>query len=138
MTFDQFTGQVQNRARLASTDEALRAIRCTFQTLAERLTIDEAKDLASQLPTELALYFVVPVYSVRMTLKEYFARVSLCEQVTLPKSMHHARCVIEVLQEAVSEGEIRDVRAQLPKEWDALFESGSEGDLQPGDAALVY
>jgi uncharacterized protein (DUF2267 family) len=37
--------------------------------------------------------------------------------------------VIEVLQEAVSAGEIEDVRAQLPAEFDPLFDSGSEGTL---------
>jgi len=45
MTFDHFVGQVQHRAQLASTDEALQATRCTFETLAERLDFGETKDL---------------------------------------------------------------------------------------------
>ena len=129
MTFDHFVGQVQHRAQLASTDEALRAIRCTFETLAERLDFGETKDLAAQLPRELAIYFAASEHSERFSLNEFFKRVSEREQLTLPKSIHHARVVIEVLQEAVSAGEIRDVRAQLPKQWGALFESGSQGSF---------
>src|SRR5436853_5395829 len=116
MTFDHFVGQVQHRAQLASTDEALRAICCTFETLAERLDFGETKDLAAQLPRELAAYFVVSEHSMRFSLEDFFKRVSEREQVDLPKSIHHARVVMEVLQEAVSAGKIRDARAQLPKE----------------------
>jgi len=129
MTFDHFVGQVQHRAQLASTDQALRAIRCTFETLAERLSFDEAKDVAAQLPRELGTYFAVPEHSIRMSLDDFFHRVSEREGVDLPKSVHHARVVVEVLQEAVSPGEMRDVRGQLPKEWAALFDSGSQGSL---------
>src|SRR5438876_6383561 len=120
MTFDHFVGQVQHRAQLASTDEALRAIRCTFETLAERLDFGETKDLAAQLPRELAAYFAVQEHSKRFSLDEFFKHVSEREQVDLPKSIHHARVVVELLREAVSAGEIRDVRAQLPEDWNAL------------------
>jgi uncharacterized protein (DUF2267 family) len=138
MTFDHFVGQVQHRAQLASTDEALRAIRCTFETLAERLTYDEAKDLSAQLPRELAVYFAVPDHSIRMSLDRFFHRVSEREQVDLPKAIHHARVAIEMLEEAVSAGEIRDVRAQLPRDWDTLFESGSQGRLgRKNEAAVI-
>ena len=129
MTFDHFVGQVQHRAQLASTDEALRAIRCTFETLAERLDFGETKDLAAQLPRELAAYFAVQEHSKRFSLQEFFKRMSEREQMDLPKSIHHARVVVELLQEAVSAGEIRDVRAQLSDDWNALFEAGGEGRL---------
>src|SRR5437763_6615400 len=87
MTFDHFVGQVQHRAQLASTDEALRAIRCTFETLAERLDFGETKDLAAQLPRELAAYFAVQEHSKRFSLDEFFKRVSEREQIDLPKSI---------------------------------------------------
>ena len=56
MKFDDFTGKVQHKAKLASTDEALKAIRATLETLAERTAGDEAKNLAAQLPDEIVLY----------------------------------------------------------------------------------
>jgi uncharacterized protein (DUF2267 family) len=37
--------------------------------------------------------------------------------------------VIDGLQKAVSMGEMDDLRAQLPEDWDPLFKQGAEGDL---------
>ncbi len=37
MQYDQFVGQVQSRAPLASNGEAIAAIRATLETLGERL-----------------------------------------------------------------------------------------------------
>jgi uncharacterized protein (DUF2267 family) len=37
--------------------------------------------------------------------------------------------VIDVLQEAISAGEMEDPRLQLPDDWDSLFEAGAEGQL---------
>ena len=34
----------------------------------------------------------------------------------------HSRAVVSVLQEAVSEGEMEDVRRQFPSEFDPLFD----------------
>src|SRR4051812_26298599 len=56
MQYDRFVGHVQHRAQLASNGEAVHAIRATLPTLAERLTPEEAKDLASQLPQEIGVF----------------------------------------------------------------------------------
>jgi uncharacterized protein (DUF2267 family) len=129
MTFDQFVGQVQHKARLGSQGAAVRAIQATLQTLAERLNDGESKDLAAQLPREFAIYLQTPEHGVRMSLDEFFHKVSEREQENLPDSVYHTRVVMEVLQEAVSDGEIADVLAQLPPEWAVLF-AGSEGDMR--------
>ncbi len=123
MKYDEFVGRVQQRAHLASNAEAIGAIRATLQTLAERLAGGEANDLASQLPRELAHYLREPQRTEAWTLDEFFERVSKREQVDLPDSVHHSRAVISVLVEAVSPGEIEDILAQLPEEYEALFSS---------------
>ncbi len=46
-----------------------------------------------------------------------------------PRAVYHARVVMEVLQEGVTEGEMGDVRSQLPAEYDPLFEAGSQGEM---------
>jgi uncharacterized protein (DUF2267 family) len=132
MQYDEFVGQVQHRGRMASSGDAVKAIHATLQTLSERLTSGEAKDLAAQLPQEIAFYLhkePSPKDVERFTLQEFFERVSRREHVDLPKSIHHARAVIDVLCDAVSPGEINDVRGQLPAEFAPLFESGSTGEL---------
>jgi len=129
MTYDHFVGQVQHRAKLASTGEAVRAVEATLQTLAERLDEHEAKHLASQLPKTMQPYLQPGEFRVRMSLDDFFHRVSERENVPLPTAVYHARVVVEVLQEAVSLGEIEDVLAELPAEWAPLF-GGSRGELK--------
>jgi uncharacterized protein (DUF2267 family) len=62
-------------------------------------------------------------------LNEFFERVSSHEGTALPVAVHHARAVASVLRDAVSAGEIDDVLAQLPEDYEPLFESGSEGEM---------
>lgn len=131
MKHDEFIGQVQHRARLSSRGDAERATSATLETLGERLAGGEAKDFASQLPPHLAKYALSGLAGMgeRYTLDEFYRRVSDREGVDLPKAIFHARAVIEVLQEAISPGEIKDIRAQLPAEYNNLFEAGSQGGM---------
>jgi uncharacterized protein (DUF2267 family) len=135
MTFDKFIAEVQHRAHLPSTGDALRAVQAVLQTLGERLDAGEAKDLASQLARELAPYLQTDEHSVRMPLDEFFKRVSGRAGVDIPAAVYQVRVVLELLQQAVSAGEIADVRAQLPPEWGELFEAGSAGQMRLGEAA---
>ena len=116
MRYDEFLGHVQHRARLGSRGEAERATRATLETLAERLVGGEAHDLAAQLPPELArtLQLLDAGIGAKLTLDEFFELVSEREGVELEEATLHARVVIGVLTEAVSMGEIKDVRVQLP------------------------
>ncbi len=50
-------------------------------------------------------------------------------RVRCPSGRHHARAVVSELQDAVTGGEIDDVKSRLPDEFMPLFESGSEGKL---------
>jgi uncharacterized protein (DUF2267 family) len=131
MKYDEFIGQVRHRAGLGSHAEAERATRATLETLAERLAGGEAHDLAAQLPPELARYLELPDAGIgaKLTLDEFFELVSEREGVDLSAAVFHARVVIGVLTEAVSIGEIQDVRVQLPAAFEQLFNVENEGDL---------
>lgn len=87
-------------ARLASHGEAVAAIRATLETLAERLTPGQVKNLAAQLPREIAYY------------------------------LEHRAESLERFGLAVTKGIIDDVRAQLPNEFAPLFESGAQGRME--------
>lgn len=129
MQYDEFIGQVQDRARVDSRGEALKATRATLETLAERLAGNEPGNLGSQLPEEVAKFVGTGAQSESFGLDEFFKRVSKREEADLPVAAHHARAVVSVLQDAVAGGEIDDVKSQLPDEFMPLFESGSEGKL---------
>lgn len=126
MQHDEFIGQVQHRARLSTRGDAERATRSVLETLAERLDGGEAKDLAAQLPREIGLHLTRDPErawkSERLSLDDFFQRVSERESVDPPKAVFHARAVMSVVNDAVSAGEMDDVRQQLGEEFDLLFD----------------
>jgi uncharacterized protein (DUF2267 family) len=131
MQHDQFIGQVQNRARLSSRGDAELATRATLETLAERLAGNEPFDAAAQLPRGIKEYLQHEYAGggVPFSLDEFFLRVSQREDVDLPQAVYHARVVMEVLSEAVSPGEMDDIRSQLPSEYKPLLQ-GSQGRMR--------
>ena len=131
MKYEEFIAQVRHRARLASSDEAEIATRATFETLAGRLQGNEAAQLAAQLPQDIAMY-LQPAYAGigdSYDLNEFFRRISEREGVELADATFHARVVCGLLSEAVSIGEIDDVRAQLPPDFAKLFDVQNEGEI---------
>lgn len=131
MQFEEFSGQVQNLARLPSQGETMRAIAAVLETLGERLHGNQAETLAAQLPYGIGAYLRLGKQKEETDLDAFFRKVAEREGagVDLPAAVHHARVVIHVLQQAVSPGEIQDVLAQLPERWTALFEAGPEGEF---------
>jgi uncharacterized protein (DUF2267 family) len=65
----------------------------------------------------------------RFSVDEFFQRVSDREGVDLPQAVFHTRAVIEVLQKALTKGEVNNIRAQFPAEYKRLFEAGSLGGM---------
>jgi uncharacterized protein (DUF2267 family) len=144
MKHDQFVGQVQARAHLPSNGDAERVIRATLETLGERLEPGLADNIAAQLPHEIAHHLLRTGPSFeRLSLSDFFHRVcereeyAICERdlpgSKLPDATFHARVVMEVLQEALTPGAVRKLRAELPREYQPLLDSGSKGPLRKGD-----
>lgn len=115
---------------MGSREEAESAARATLQTLSERLAGQEPQNLASQLPPELAEHMSDEGGGESFSLSEFFERVAeRDESVDEPGAVYHARVVMEVLQDAVTGGELEDVKSQLPAEYAPLFEAGSRGEM---------
>ena len=129
MKYEAFVGFVQERARLGSQGEAVRAIHATLETLGERITPQEAQDLAAQLPKEIGDYLKQGKGPQRFDLQEFFMRVGAKESEEIPEAAFHARAVISVLVEAVTVAEMMDVIDQLPDDYRPLFDSGAEGEM---------
>ncbi len=132
MKYDEFIKEVQNRGHMESQEEAETATRATLETLAERLAGGEPQDLASQLPPELAehMRYEGEETSNPLSLDEFFERVNERDPgVDLPRAAYHARVVVDVLEDAVTEGVMDHVRSQLPEEYGPLFEAGSQGAM---------
>jgi uncharacterized protein (DUF2267 family) len=131
MTHEEFIGQVQHRAHLASRGAAEKAIRAVFETLAERTEHGAAAHVAAQLPRELGRFLQQRRDFHRLSLPEFFQRVRELEgsNIDVADAAYHARVVVEVLEEGVTEGALDKIKAGLPSDFDPLFTAGSRGPL---------
>ena len=57
----------------------------------------------------------------RFSFEEYLDRVGEIEGVDDRTALHHAQRIIALVSEVVPAGELRQVRAQLPPDFDELF-----------------
>lgn len=138
MQFNEFLGQVQHRAQLPSTGHALAATRATLVTLGERLAGGEPGQLAAQLPREISHFLRSGSpdsmgSGQRFNLTEFLERVARRENVPMERAAQHAQAVLEVVSEAVSPGEMEQVRSQLPEDIRRLLEGG--GKIVPDSIA---
>jgi uncharacterized protein (DUF2267 family) len=102
---------------------AERATRATIETLFERLSGGEARDLAEQLPRE----FVRPESIVPdrhpdpFDVEEFLRRIAEREPAGPSEAERDAVAVLTALRMAVTEREFADMTAQLPRTYDALL-----------------
>lgn len=115
---------VQETTDLANQDEASRAVRATLRTLGTRLAGGEPRDLAAQLPPELAEAVPAEGPGERFGVDEFYERVAAEEGCDPRKARQHARAVGSVLRTALTEGELDDLTSQLPDEYRDLFAVG--------------
>ena len=122
MKYDDFMGQVQNRLELSDTGRAVRATRAVLQSLAERLQRGEAEDLAGPLPMEVDFYLESADHGQRFDYDEFLDRVADRASVDRSDAAYYAKVVVGLVSELVPTGEIEQVRAQLPDDFDDAFE----------------
>ncbi len=129
MEYDHFIARVQEEADMADWDAATEGVTAVLATLGERLYRTEASHLAAQLPRELkgAIRAVRPPAPSRtavesFSLEEFYARVSKRADVGYPQAVQLTRGVAAVLKEAVSPGELEDIRSELSADYAELFD----------------
>lgn len=121
MEFLEFIQKVESSMR--GSGEAEQAVMAVFETLGERLSGGEASDIAAQLPEE----FRGPLESASgepesFGVERFFERVGEKEGVNKNTATEHARAVMAVLGQAITSGELQDVRSQLPQEFHPLLQ----------------
>jgi uncharacterized protein (DUF2267 family) len=136
MDHDEFLTIVEQAAR-AGGDAAERATRATLQTLAERLDRGEARDLAGQLPAELAPWIATMTTAEGFDIDEFLRRVAEREEVDVATAERHARAVFAALGRAVSPRELADMEAELPRDFAPLFAKGPDVEVVPAEAFLA-
>lgn len=120
MKHDEFMTKVGQRADVSlETAEALTA--ATLQTLAERISGGAAEDLAAQLPAELKPHLTgADEPAQRFGADEFVRRVAERTGADPDRARAGVRAVFTTIREAVTSGEIDDITAQLPKDFEEL------------------
>ncbi len=106
---------------------AEKVTRVVLADLGKQLTADEAKDLAGQLPQELESIVTERNSGddqVNDDVDDFLRRVAkhLGDHVDPEQARSHVRAVFATLNEAVTQGEIADLRSQLPAGFGPLFD----------------
>jgi uncharacterized protein (DUF2267 family) len=117
--YDRFVATVQQKAAL-SREAAERAAHATLQTLAERLSQGEARDLAAQLPPPLAGWLFTDTGAEGFGAGEFLRRVAERAGVDVETAERQARAVFTALGRTVSDDEVADMAAELPHDLAAL------------------
>lgn len=127
MKYDEFLKQVEQHGGPTERDHADAASKLVLAALGQRLAGREPRDLASQLPTELQdpLLRHTDASEIGDDLDDFLRRVAEREGrgCSPEQALEHSRAVLGTVASFVSEGEIQDLRSQLPAGYASLFET---------------
>ena len=106
-------------------EQSYNALRAVLHAMRDRLTVEEATDFAAQLPMLIRGIFYegwnpskVPV---KMDREEFLARVKQNFPYEVEGGMDRlVRTVLNALKEYVTEGELADIRSNMPKNLASL------------------
>ena len=108
-----------------------RMIGAVFSALSARLSPDEGEEFIAQLPIPLKERWYREVAerlgrgepgAVKLSKDQFLAKIQTEGHLaSAAEAEFIARCVIHVLKEAISPGEIQDAVAQLPSDLNVLF-----------------
>jgi uncharacterized protein (DUF2267 family) len=123
MEYNEFITHVQSLAQSNSREEAERATRATLQTITERIPGDEFKEVAAELPQELAqsLQRREGESSEAFNLQEFITRVSQRENIEPTTSAIHVRAVFAVLQNAIKPDKFSKFHNYFDHDYEELF-----------------
>lgn len=126
MDYDTFTGEVQNRTQLGSREEALKVSRITLETLSHRIEPGAAENLAAQLPEEIGRHLAKVDAVDSFNWDEFVDRIVDADdyqETDAADAVHHARVVVDVIEEAVDANTLWDIEEQFPPDegWEELF-----------------
>jgi uncharacterized protein (DUF2267 family) len=123
MEYNEFITHVQSLAQSNSREEAERATRATLETITERIPGDEFKEVAAELPQELAqsLQRREGEISEPFNLQEFISRVSQRENIEPTTTVIHVRAVFAVLQNAINPEKFSKFHNYFDHDYEELF-----------------
>lgn len=136
-SYTDFIGEVQHRIEAGTQAEAVRTTRAVLETLGERVGEGGATDIASPLPMEIDRYLLAADHGQTYDYDEFVDRVldrlnyddldldasyGRPSTVDEAEAVYRIKAVVELVSERVPGGELAHAEAQLPEEFDDIFE----------------
>lgn len=113
MTYRELVKRVQHYSGF-SDSESETALRLFIRKLSARLTMDERKDFASQLPSEVQDLAMNEETSRARTSEDFIRQFCEEENIDAGRAKKQVMASWRAIKDAVSQGEIEDIKAQLP------------------------
>jgi uncharacterized protein (DUF2267 family) len=124
--YEQLVRTIQHRAGV-SWEEAERAAEATLAALSERLSAGQARDIAAELPEEARRWLRPDDGAEPFDVEEFLRRVAAREEADVETAERHARAVFVALARNLSRQELRDMEAELPKDFARLLPERKPG-----------
>ena len=120
MQFREMVKRVQDYSGF-SDREAQDALELTVESLAVHLAEGERKDFASQLPQELQDLVLTVEPTKDATNENILQQFERIEQIDEPRAKKQFLAAWQALKDALSDGQIQHIKAQLPNPTVALL-----------------
>jgi uncharacterized protein (DUF2267 family) len=135
MDYEQIIEVTRRAAGGLSNEEAERAAHVTLQTLAERLSRDEALHIVRQLPAELKPWIYTVTDAAAFDIDDFLEKVADREDTDIETALRHARAVFFALGDALSPAEVAHLARGLPQTFDPLVAEAEHRylDIMPAD-----
>ncbi len=120
MKYRELVKRVQHYSGF-SDQESETALRLFIRKLATRLTMGERKDFASQLPSDLQDEAMVTEEQQNWSFEDFIEEICREEQIEEPRAKKQIMAAWKALKDALTPGEISNIKAQLPKDMEAAL-----------------
>jgi uncharacterized protein (DUF2267 family) len=142
--YERFITTIEQRAGISWID-AERAASATLETLAERITPGQARQLAEDLPAQIRRWLIPDSRSrerdgersADFDVDEFLRRVAEREGVDPETAAHHAKAVFIALARLVRGEEIAQLVAQLPAPYKRLLYEATRRRRDPGGPEVI-
>jgi uncharacterized protein (DUF2267 family) len=135
--YERFIAAIEQLTGLPWT-RAERAAQATMETLGERITGDQARMLAEDLPVELRMWLLSDGSEAqRFDVGEFLRRVAEREKVDSETAEQHVKAVFVALARLVRSDEMAKLEGQLPQEYRRLIGEARKHARDQGAPALV-
>ncbi|CAM04131.1 uncharacterized protein (DUF2267 family) [Saccharopolyspora erythraea NRRL 2338] len=115
MKKDEFLAKVEQRGEYEGKEQAAHAVRAVLETLGERLTGDEAKDLAAQLPEGIAGLLSVRDSAQSLSVDEFLDKISSrLDKAGAEAVRSDASAVLTTVAESIEGGSSTTCSASCP------------------------